>query len=66
MGYDIDIIICDIDYYIGFIDCEILFCVLGRMNGRNWKRGWEELEDDGKIWKWWEILGSGEVWCGVL
>lgn len=34
---DVDIMICDIDYYIGFIDCEIWLCVLGRIDGRNWK-----------------------------
>ena len=37
MGYDVGIMIYDFDYYIGFVDCEIWFCVLGEMDGKNWE-----------------------------
>lgn len=59
MGYDIDIMICDIDYYIGFIDCEIWLLRLDRIGGRNWKEGWKVLEivleDFGSGGKWWSV-----------
>ena len=37
MGYDVGVMKCDIDYYIGFVDYGIWLCVLGRIDGRDWK-----------------------------
>ena len=60
MGYDFGIVKCDIDYYIGFIDCEIWLLVLDGMDGKNWKG----MEDFGRRR---EEVESGGGWrCGVL
>ena len=65
VGYDVGVMKCDIDYYIGFIDCEIWLLILNRMDGKNWK-------EVGNCWKLcWKILeevgsGGGLGWCVVI
>lgn len=63
VGYDVDIMIRGFDYYIGFIDCVIWLCVLGRMDGKNWKGKWKILGEDGKWWKKMEDRGFGVECC---
>ena len=64
MVYDIDIMICDFDYYIGFVDCRIWLLILDRVDGKEWKEGWELLESDGRRWE--EVEDFGKKGFGVL
>ena len=65
MEYDVDIMIYDFDYYIGFIDCEIWLLILDRMDGKNWKkcgRNWKVMEDFGSGGGW-RVRGWGGGCC---